>query len=85
MLLALARSHAADLTIAHTEIPLWATKGLIHDGRRVAVDFEDWYSEDLSVADRRSRPLQLLRKAERFALNHAQCQTPMSAPCIMKL
>lgn len=70
-LLRLARSHSADLTIAHTEIPLWAAQFLIREGRRVAVDMEDWYSEDLMPADRRSRPLRLLRRAEDFALNHA--------------
>jgi glycosyltransferase involved in cell wall biosynthesis len=35
------------------------------------VDVEDWYSEDLLFADRRSRPLRLLRQAEDFVLNHA--------------
>ena len=70
-LLNFARSHPADLTIAHTEIPIWAAQFLIREGRRVAVDVEDWYSEDLMFADRRSRPLRLLRQAEGFALNHA--------------
>jgi len=70
-LLRFARSHPADLTIVHTEIPIWAAQYLIRDGRRVAVDVEDWYSEDLMFADRRSRPLRLLREAESFALNHA--------------
>ena len=70
-LLRFARSHPADLTIVHTEIPIWAAQYLIRDGRRVAVDVEDWYSQDLLFADRRSRPLRLLRAAEDFALNHA--------------
>lgn len=70
-LLRLARAFPADLTIAHTEIPLWAASALIRDGRRVAVDLEDWYSEDLLEADRRTRPLRLLRKGEAFALQHA--------------
>ena len=70
-LLRFARSHPADLTIVHTEIPIWAAQYLIRDGRRVAVDVEDWYSEDLLFADRRSRPLRLLRQAENFVLNHA--------------
>jgi hypothetical protein len=69
-LLRLARRFPADLTIVHTEIPIWAAQFLIHDGRRVAVDVEDWYSEDLLWADRRSRPIQLLQRAESFALNH---------------
>ncbi len=70
-LLRFARSHPADLTIAHTEIPIWAAQYLIRDGRRVAVDVEDWYSQDLLFADRKSRPLRLLRRAEDFVLNHA--------------
>ncbi len=70
-LLRFARAFPADLTIVHTEIPIWAAQYLIRDGRRVAVDVEDWYSEDLLYADRRSRPLKLLRQAEEFALRHA--------------
>ncbi len=70
-LLRFARSFPADLTIVHTEIPIWAAQHLIKDGRRVAVDVEDWYSEDLLYADRQSRPIKLLRYAEEFALRHA--------------
>jgi glycosyltransferase involved in cell wall biosynthesis len=70
-LLRLARSFPADLTIVHTEIPTWAAEHLIGSGRRVAVDVEDWYSEDLLDADRKGRPLKLLRHAEEFALNRA--------------
>jgi glycosyltransferase involved in cell wall biosynthesis len=70
-LLRRARAFPADLTIVHTEIPIWTAQYLIADGRRVAVDVEDWYSEDLLFADRKSRPLKLLRKAEQFALQHA--------------
>ena len=70
-LLRRARAFPADLTIVHTEIPIWAAQHLIQAGRRVAVDVEDWYSEDLLYADRQSRPLKLLRQAEEFALRHA--------------
>lgn len=77
-LLSLARSFPADLTIAHNEIPLWCTQHLIKDGRRVAVDMEDWYSEDLLPADRQGRPLRLLRTAEAFALRHAAYVTTPS-------
>ena len=44
----------------------------------MAVDVEDWYSEDLMFTDRRSRPLRLLRAAESFALNHAVYTTTTS-------
>ncbi len=70
-LLRFARTFPADLTIVHTEIPIWAAQHLIADGRRVAVDVEDWYSEDLLYADRQSRPIQLLRHAEATALRQA--------------
>lgn len=70
-LLRFARAHPADLNIVHTEIPIWAAQHLIRDGRRVAVDVEDWYSEDLLHADRRGRPVRLLRQAEEFVLNRA--------------
>lgn len=70
-LLRFARRFPADLTIVHTEIPLWAAQHLIADGRRVAVDMEDWYSEDLLPGDRLSRPLRLLRQAEEFVLRGA--------------
>jgi glycosyltransferase involved in cell wall biosynthesis len=70
-LLRFARNFPADLTIVHTEIPIWAAQHLIADGRRVAVDVEDWYSEDLLYADRQSRPIKLLRFAEATALRQA--------------
>lgn len=70
-LLARARTLTSDLLIAHTEVPLWVAQQLRGEGRRVAVDLEDWYSEDLLPADRSARPLELLRVAERFALHHA--------------
>jgi len=77
-LLHMALTYPADLTIVHTEIPIWAATRLIRAGRAVAVDVEDWYSEDLMYADRRSRPLKLLKSAERFVLNHARYSTATS-------
>jgi glycosyltransferase involved in cell wall biosynthesis len=77
-LLALARNCPADLTIVHTEIPIWIARTLLRGGRRVAVDVEDWYSEDLLYADRRSRPLRLLRAVEDFVLNHASYSSATS-------
>ncbi|MDE3084895.1 MAG: glycosyltransferase, partial [Verrucomicrobiota bacterium] len=67
-----ALAQPADLTILHTEIPLWTAAKLTRAGRAVAADFEDWYSEDLLSADRCARPLKLLRAAEKFALRHAR-------------
>lgn len=80
-LLRAARRIPADLTIAHTEIPLWAAEHLSCAGRRCAVDFEDWYSEDLLPADRRSRPLRLLRQAESSAMAHG-AYTSTTSDCL---
>lgn len=74
-----ARRLRADLTIAHNEIPVWAAQYLIGDGRQVAVDLEDWHSEDLLPSDRRSRPITLLRHAEGFALHRAAYVSTTSA------
>lgn len=65
------RRMAADLTILHTEIPLLCAEELASSGRRMAVDLEDWYSEDLLPEDRVGRPMRLLKTAESFALNRA--------------
>jgi hypothetical protein len=67
-----ARAVTADLVIAHTEMPLLIAQKLAGAGRRVAVDLEDWYSEDLLPEDRKSRPLALLRAAEHFAVHAAK-------------
>lgn len=71
-LLRRARKHQCDLVIVHTEIPIWAAQYLIDDGQRVAVDVEDWYSEDLLFADRQNRPIRILRTAEEFVLHYCE-------------
>lgn len=78
-LLRLARAHPADLTIAHTEVGLCVARDLATEGRRVAVDFEDWHSEDLLASDRAARPLRLLRQVELELLRHAVFCTTTSA------
>lgn len=70
-LLQKARAIPADLTIVHNEVPFWIGRRLLAEGRRVAADFEDWYSEDLLPAARRHRPLRLLRRLERTLLSRA--------------
>jgi glycosyltransferase involved in cell wall biosynthesis len=60
LLLAGARQIEADLYIAHSEQGLYAARQLMREGRRVGVDMEDWFSEDLLPQVRRSRPLKLL-------------------------
>lgn len=61
----------ARLTIAHLEIASYVAIRLLSQGRRVAADFEDWYSKDLLPAARRYRPLPLLRRIERTLMRSA--------------
>lgn len=61
-LLRSARRTKADLFIAHSEAALFVGRALAARGRRVAVDFEDWFSEDLLPEARKARPVQLLRE-----------------------
>ncbi len=63
-----ARRRSADLYIAHSEVGLWAAEKLRQEGRRVGVDMEDWFSEDLLPEARRGRPIRLLKKLERNLL-----------------
>lgn len=72
-------SHAADLTIVHNEIPFWIGCDLLRRSRRVAADFEDWYSEDLLPEARRGRPLSLLRMLESQLLQKAAYTSTTSA------
>jgi glycosyltransferase involved in cell wall biosynthesis len=60
----------ADLYIAHSEPALLIGRALLRRGRRVGVDMEDWFSEDLLPEARRRRPLRLLGSLERELLSH---------------
>ena len=60
----------ADLYICHQEISTVIGCKLIRKGFKAAFDFEDWYSHDLLPEANRSRPLPLLRKYEKEALQH---------------
>lgn len=68
-----ARFINADLTIVHSEAGLWVGKKLLEDGRRVGVDFEDWFSQDLPLADRMGRPVAALQALEKQLLRKAHC------------
>jgi glycosyltransferase involved in cell wall biosynthesis len=59
-----ALSMSADLYLAHSEPCLYVAARLLRCGRRVGVDMEDWFSEDLLPEARRHRPLRLLRELE---------------------
>jgi glycosyltransferase involved in cell wall biosynthesis len=67
----MARGFPADLTIVHTEMPFCIGCGLLARGRRVAADFEDWHSRDLLPEAQSSRPMGLIRAAERELMQRA--------------
>ena len=71
LLLNAAQRIPADLTIVHNALPHWVGLQLLRTGRRVAVDIEDWNSEDLLPHARRHLPLRLLRRTEHFSLHNA--------------
>jgi glycosyltransferase involved in cell wall biosynthesis len=66
-----ARRIDADLTIVHGEAGLWIARELLRDGRRVGVDFEDWFSRDLPPAERHARPAKELARLEKILLQKA--------------
>ena len=77
-MLRLCRQRKAALNIVHLEQALWVGNQLLNDGERVAVDLEDWYSEDLSSKDRRFRPGYLLRRWEKRLLREGCFATTTS-------
>jgi glycosyltransferase involved in cell wall biosynthesis len=75
----------ADLYVAHSEQTLWVADRLHRVGRRVGVDMEDWFSEDLLPAVRVKRPLRLLRDLEGRMLRNAAYATCPSEAMSMAL
>lgn len=66
----------ADITIVHSEVGLWVGKILLKEHRKIGVDFEDWFSQDLLPEDRKERPVAELQALERYMLKHAHfCYT----------
>jgi glycosyltransferase involved in cell wall biosynthesis len=58
-------SESADLYIAHLECAFCVGRKLVKSGKKVAFDFEDWYSRDYLVPE---RPVKLLNSLEKFAV-----------------
>ena len=58
----------ADLYSCHQEVSTVIGCKLIRRGFKVAFDFEDWYSHDLLPEANRTRPVKLLEKYEKQAL-----------------
>jgi len=61
--------YGASLYIMHQELATVIGSEMVNQ-YPVIFDFEDWYSEDLLPGARRSRPLELLKKAEKTALQY---------------
>ncbi|MEO7685235.1 MAG: glycosyl transferase family 1 [Gemmatimonadaceae bacterium] len=70
--------HPADLYIVHNPDSLWVGTELLRRGRAIGVDIEDWYSEDLLPADRRTYPADDLRRWEGIVLRGASYATTTS-------
>jgi glycosyltransferase involved in cell wall biosynthesis len=82
-----ARKAEADYYIAHLEQGAWVGARLLRSRWRVGIDVEDWYSEDLPLETRKSRPLQLLRAAERELLTtgaHSTCPSHAMSEALAK-
>jgi glycosyltransferase involved in cell wall biosynthesis len=62
----------ADLVTVHSEPGLWVAERLVRAGRRVVVDFEDWFSHDQLPTDRPEPVRRWLRRLETFHLHRAQ-------------
>jgi len=77
-LLRMAIHRNADLYIVHLESALWVGKELLKQGYRVAIDVEDWYSEDGLPKDKLLRPVRLMKNCESYLLKQAVYSTTTS-------
>ncbi len=59
----------ADLYVCHVDLAMYVGCQLIKKGKKVAFDFEDWYSKDYLVSH---KPIKLILKMEQFALTHGE-------------
>ncbi|MGY4537048.1 glycosyltransferase involved in cell wall biosynthesis [Mucilaginibacter sp. UYNi724] len=57
----------ADLYIMHQELATVTGSLMVHTSK-VAFDIEDWYSQDLLPSARKKRPIKLLKRAEKIAI-----------------
>ncbi len=81
------RKRDAFLYIAHSEVGMWAAEKLRKEGKKVGVDMEDWFSEDLLPEARRTRPIRLLKQLEKNLLNHgvhSSCTSEAMADALVK-
>jgi hypothetical protein len=62
----------ADISIVHSEAGLWVAKKLLAKGRKVGVDFEDWFSRDQLPSDRNASVRNASRE-DKGTPEHACC------------
>ena len=82
-----ARELDADLIIAHWDAALPAAVKLMDKGKRVGVDMEDWFSEDLLPEARKGRPIRLLKHLEKRLLCegvYSSCTSEVMADALVK-
>jgi len=73
----------ADLTIAHSAATLWVARDLMMQGRKVAVDFEDWFSREHEKAP--WHPDKVIARIEKEVLDgasHGTCTSEAMAEAI---
>lgn len=81
------RKRNAFLYIAHSEAGMWAAVRLHKERKKIGVDMEDWFSEDLLPDARKKRPIQLLKKLERNLLcegAYSSCTSESMADGLVK-
>jgi hypothetical protein len=86
-LLRAAEASSADYYILHLEQALWVGVRLLRRGKRVGIDMEDWYSEDLLPETRAQRPLRMLRRFERELLRgvaHSSCPSRVMSEALAR-
>jgi len=75
----------ADLTMAHSASTLWVARELMKRGRKVAVDFEDWFSRENGKASwHPDRVVARLEKELLITACHATCTSEAMAEAIGK-
>lgn len=62
----------ADLYVGHQELSMFIARRLIRRNKLVFFDFEDYHSEDLSLEDRKYRPINRLRRLENYLVENAE-------------
>jgi glycosyltransferase involved in cell wall biosynthesis len=78
-----ARARKADLTIAHSAATLWVASELMKQARKVAADFEDWFSrEHLQAAWHPNRVITRLEREVLAGASHATCTSEAMAEAI---